>query len=329
VLLQEEELRAKFPYLRFPTGSRGIMEMKQAGYISARKLIQGQIEAARSMAAKNSIVFDYVDEDVISVNASSSDRSMQLILGASGTEFMGSHVLVASGAFTNGPRPLLPKSRGDSTTAGAHSPDRLQLELTNRTTQVVRFSLNEADIIRLRGMPSVICKYDDFWAYMLPPILYPDGQTYLKIGAALVPEHERGHDATSTSHPGTRLLESPEELIAWYRSGGDDDATKDMTEILHNLVPGLSPLNVISDACCCPRTPTSLPYIGSVGSGHFVVIGSNGLAAKSSDEIGRLAAGAALPPHSQKKQLMPIWDEGGSVPLLASSRFAPQLRAKL
>merc|ERR1712217_1019527 len=136
---------------------------------------------------------------------------------------------------------------------------------------------------------------------------------------------ERGHAATNTSHPGTRLLETPEDLIAWYRSGGDEDATKVRTEILHSLVPGLSPLDIVSDACCCPRTPTSLPYIGSVAPGHFVVIGSNGLAAKSSDEIGRLAAGVALPASVRTVGMKKMWDEGGSVPLLASSRFSPQM----
>ena len=47
------------------------------------------------------------------------------------------------------------------------------------------------------------------------------------------------------------------------------------------------------------------------------------LDAVSSDEIGRLAAFAALPPEGAKRS----WDDGGE-PLLAQERFEPQIRAK-
>ena len=62
-------------------------------------------------------------------------------------------VIVACGAFTNGPSSLLPMAR-----AGG-------LDLTLSTTQTVQFALSEADAARLAGMPSVIAKFDHFWAY--------------------------------------------------------------------------------------------------------------------------------------------------------------------
>ena len=48
-------------------------------------------------------------------------------------------------------------------------------------------------------------------------------------------------------------------------------------------------------------------------------------AAKSSDEIGRLAAAAALAPHLKMQPHAAGWDEDGRLPLLAAERFAPRV----
>jgi len=100
-----------------------------------------------------------------------------------------------------------------------------------------------------------------------------------------------------------------------------------MAEMLHSIVPGLSPLDVRSDACANCTTPTGLPYIGAVrvatheGScGLFVATGGNGLAAKSSDEIGRLAARAVLSPSG--------WADDEMHPLLQAERFQPRIRQR-
>merc|ERR1712032_1450155 len=146
----------------------------------------------------------------------------------------------------------------------------------------------------------------------------------LKLGGARVPAGEP-QSQISTIHPGTRLLKTPDELISWYRSGGDQSATKEMTEMLHGLVPGLVPHDICSDACCCPRTTTGLPYIGPLKRGWFVVTGGNGLAAKSSDEIGRLAASAALPQDVRRLDAVLVWGED-DLNLLSADRFKPLLR---
>ena len=78
------------------------------------------------------------------------------------------------------------------------------------------------------------------------------------------------------------------------------------------------PLEIRSDACANCTTPTGLPYIGPVRDGLYVATGGNGLAAKSSDEIGRLAAKAALAGGG--------WDEEETHPLLAAARFQPRLK---
>ena len=93
-----------------------------------------------------------------------------------------------------------------------------------------------------------------------------------------------------------------------------------MSALLHELVPGLEPVDVRSDACANCLTPTGLPYIGPVRSGLHVATGGNGLAAKSSDEIGRLAAASAL------GALYRADPKSSSHSLLAAERFTPVVR---
>ena len=76
-----------------------------------------------------------------------------------------------------------------------------------------------------------------------------------------------------------------------------------------------------SDACASWKTCTGRPFVGRLGAsgGLFVATGGCGLAAKSSDEIGRLGALAALSPTG--------WAEGEDESALPRAEFEPKLRA--
>merc|ERR1719161_3021364 len=67
-----------------------------------------------------------------------------------------------------------------------------------------------------------------------------------------------------------------------------------MIEIMNELFPGLCPLDILSDACASDKTPSSQAYVGLLREGLCVATGGNGYAAKSSDELGRLAACAVV-----------------------------------
>ena len=60
---------------------------------------------------------------------------------------------------------------------------------------------------------------------------------------------------------------------------------EEMSALLHELIPNLSPASVRSDACANCRTPTGLPFIGGLPGvdGCCIATGGNGQAAKSSD----------------------------------------------
>ena len=89
-------------------------------------------------------------------------------------------VVVATGAFF-GHRLLLP---GPSVRVPVTTDANLRLELQLLTAQVVRVRLPRPVAESLAGMPSVIFKNAAYWCYILPPIEYPDGSTYLKLGGA-------------------------------------------------------------------------------------------------------------------------------------------------
>ncbi|KAI8486572.1 hypothetical protein Bbelb_358070 [Branchiostoma belcheri] len=118
--------------------------------------------------------------------------------------------------------------------------------------------------------------------HILPPIRYLDGKYYLKIG------HGGRWEA---------LLHSEEQVRDWFLSGGDPDAIRVMAAALMELVTGtcahvtgVKPLSIHGDACVTVKTPTEQLYVAMVTPSLGVALGGNGWAAKSCDEIGRMAA---------------------------------------
>jgi len=111
--------------------------------------------------------------------------------------------------------------------------------------------------------------------YWVPPVRYPDGRLCLKIGGALASDPKAVTD---------------EELVDWFHGNGDSAEAEALTDTLRALLPGVAITSVTSSPCVITNTPTGHPYVGWLDDGLAVAIGGNGEAAKSCDEIGRLAA---------------------------------------
>ena len=146
----------------------------------------------------------------------------------------------------------------------------------------LRISDEEAQ--RLSAMPSLTTNYASGLldgTYILPPICYPDGKTYLKLG------HGDHFEADVTTI---------KELNAWYSNDkGNPDAVESLAAFIKTLIPDLKVEEVTGGCCVTSKTPTkNAPYIDEVVPGLFVAAGGCGYAAKSCDEIGRVAAGFAL-----------------------------------
>ncbi|HWU60708.1 MAG TPA: FAD-binding oxidoreductase [Ensifer sp.] len=248
--LSAEGMKERFPWFSFPGGTEGIFEASGAGHISPRRLVTAQAQLAERAGATR------IDAAVASIREVAGHVAVTL---ADGSVVKADRVLCAAGGFSiqNG---LLP----------------LPVDLTVYGRTVVFFEISETDAASMRAMPSMIHKAiegrDDI--YMLPPIRYPDGKYYLKIGG----------------DPDDLQLQ-PEQLGDWFRSDGRPHAREHLVARMMALVPGLNVLSVSSASCVTSFTPTGYPAIGWLTPGRIAVVtGGCGAAAKSSDEIGRLGA---------------------------------------
>ena len=276
-----------------------IFEAQDAGWVSAR----GQVLAQNVAAVKYGCTI--VEEHVKAVHKADGGSNHFTICTASGSLLMAKKVLVSSGAFTNF-RPLLP-----DTAPGTH----LKLDVDLLTAQVVKLQLQEDDQRRLASMPSVIFQGKEYWCYILPPALYPDGNFYLKLGGGRFDNVKvvNGKVPVFPGLPGKQILENEMDVLEWYRSGGCPDAEAQMLQMINDIVPGLAPVSVHSDVCVTTHTRTGQAYCGLVADNLGVLVGGNGLAAKSSDELGRLAA------------LCMLSKEGWDTAELPAAIFAPRL----
>ena len=111
--------------------------------------------------------------------------------------------------------------------------------------------------------------------YMLPPIRYPDGRIYKKIGG----------DTVDIPLPETH------DIFQWFKSRGDDGVREHLVRNMGGLIPDLKSVSIHSESCVTSYTPTGYPAIGWTSAPSIAVMaGGCGAAAKSSDEIGRLGA---------------------------------------
>lgn len=265
-ILDNRQLKSKFPYFDFAPDDLGIAEEKKAGIINPRKIVMAQI----SIASKNGC--DVIRDTVTRIVRQPDGNSR--VVTENGRTILTRKVLLATNVFTE-VHDLL----GDLRPLYVPMP---------QTVTLAEISPDDAE--RLRDMPSVKYKgyggpnwpsdypresHNNIDFYLLPPVRYPDGKYYIKLGHSDV------------------ILKGPlkvSEMQKWYCGEGDKTLEKQMFRLLQGILPGVKFLSHHGDACITMVTPNSQPYIDLVTSTLGVVMGDNGWAAKSSDEIGRIAA---------------------------------------
>ena len=251
--ISSSDIRKNYPFLSIDDNTVGLVESGLAGHISPRNMVEAQTKMARKYGA------DIVEQEVktISVNGNSVE-----ILLRNNEKLYADKALVATGAFTDA-CDLLPKS--------------LNLIVYGRT--VVLAEIDDELQQVLSTMPTMGVAESN--AYILPPIKYPDGKTYLKIGIG------------STSD---KKLNSRSELIEWFQGTGSENNFRDFREYISELIPPLKDSkNWHTKSCAVTQTVTGLPYIDYVYDDRIVVAtGGNGKAAKSADDWGWVAAQLAV-----------------------------------
>jgi sarcosine oxidase len=242
-------IAARFPFLAVPDGAEGLYEGGRAGYISPRAMVRAQTEVARQQGAL------IIADEAISLRPSAGGVEVDT---ARGGTLRAERVLVATGGFTD---------------ACGLLPVDLKLRVFGRT--VVLAYIDDGLLAELGGMPAVIAAEPG--AYILPPIRYPDGRHYLKIGIG------------STADPELRSLP---DLIGWFKSTGSAENARDFQAFVTRLIPALDrSRHWHTDTCAVTWTATGLPYIDYVLDDRIAVaVVCNGKGAKSSDDWGWLAA---------------------------------------
>lgn len=250
-LLDGENLKSRFPYFSFEPGCEGVFERDNAGYVNPRALVKAQAVLAEKAGVT------LIDDIVVSTREEDGRASVRT---ASGAVYTADRVLVAAGGFSI-TKDLLPQP--------------VALNVYART--VAFFEIDEADLGQYAAMPSLIYEPRDTTKhiYLLPPVRYPDGKFYLKIGG----------------DPDDKAVGSDPEIREWFRSGGRESVRDHLSAIVETLVPSVDLSRVSMAACVVSKTRSGYPAIGFTASPRIAVLtGGNGTAAKSSDEIGRLGA---------------------------------------
>jgi sarcosine oxidase len=191
-------IRARFPFLSVPDGAEGLYEGGRAGYISPRAMVRAQTEVARQQEAI--IIADQATSLRPTAGGVEVDTAHSGILRAE-------RVLVATGAFTD---------------ACGLLPVDLKLRVFGRT--VLLAHIDNGLLTELGSMPALIDV--ESGAYILPPIRYPDGRHYLKIGIG------------NTADPEFRSLP---DLVRWFKSAGSAENRRDFQAFLSLLIPALDP----------------------------------------------------------------------------------------
>ncbi len=249
-MLSDAALKSRFRYFDFGSDCEGVYEEKNAGYVNPRRLVEAQSLLAERAGAR------VIRRTAVSVRE---EGGLAIVTTDDGAVYTAERILVAAGGFSINEN-LVPRP--------------LDLKVYGRT--VAFFEIPDEDLAAYSGMPSLIHQPDDptDHIYLLPPVRYPDGKTYLKIGG----------------DPDDLQLETEPEIRAWFGRGGRLTTRDHLRRIISDLVPTLADAPLSMAACVTSFTPENYPAIGFASDHIAVLTGGCGAAAKSSDEIGRLGA---------------------------------------
>ncbi|MEM9652816.1 MAG: FAD-dependent oxidoreductase [Actinomycetota bacterium] len=252
--LEDGRKAAEAHGIRIADSATVLAEPAPAGTINPRAMVAAQHRAAKRNGAL------IARDAVMSIRPSLDGFEL---LTVAGRTHQARNVLVAAGAYTN-----------------SLAPQPLAVAL--RPEIVVLGEVTDAQAEELSDMPSVIHllehpELDD--VYVNPPMTYPDGKTYIKIGG---------------SQPHATTIEDTDGINRWMSREVEPHSLGLLRDVLVSLLPDVSFVGWQAKPCIITDTPTGLPYIDRLESGITVAFAGNGHAAKSADAVGAIAAQLAL-----------------------------------
>jgi sarcosine oxidase len=247
---------AAFPMARF-SPDETIWYQPGAGHFSPRRYVALATQSAQADGAT------ITSGAVRALHTSATGTEAELGDGRRGRA---GAAIVASGAFAAG-SDLLP----------------VPVALRAKSEVYVMAELDDQQAAELDAMPCINTTIDHPQLadlYVLPPIRYPDGRTYLKVGANTMIDH---------------WLPDPAAVRAWYDRGNDDGPLPAFREALTGLLPGVRVRAWHTRRCADAYTAHRRPYIDILEPGRLTIaLGGNGRGAQAADAVGQLTAGLAL-----------------------------------
>jgi sarcosine oxidase len=242
-MLDADAVRQRFGY-DLPAGSTASFERTRGGWINPR-LYRTALEN-RALGAGATVVHEAASSIADGVVSTGTD---QIHAG---------QIVVATGGYaaTDGLLPARPKMR------------------------VYARTIAFAEVAGPLNLPTMIWVPEgiDDDLYMLPPIRYPDGKWYLKVGG------EQDSPQLTTNA----------EMTDWFQSAGRLEAGDMLLGELRRVLPDVPWVRTHTEACAVTFTQTGYPYIDRVDARLTVLTGGNGAGAKCCDELGRMGAEVAL-----------------------------------
>ncbi|KFM80511.1 Peroxisomal sarcosine oxidase, partial [Stegodyphus mimosarum] len=256
-LHRDEIFQMRYPFLKLAENEYALLDDSGAGHISPRKMVAAQKKVAKLQGCH--VIHEVVEEVEEMVDGT------HMILTETGKQLKAKRVLFCTGAFTNFKKFAVL--------------EELNITVKKETVAFLKIPAREAK--RISSMPSIVCRRDlentglNLGAYILPPIRYPDGNYYLKIGHM---------DMVNCD------IKTLPEVKQWYLSKGDERAIEIYSKLLIEMLPGLDFEDISSMTCVTCENPSGLPYIDQIRPTVTVAVVGNGKGAKFSDEVGRIAA---------------------------------------
>ncbi|CAH1793247.1 unnamed protein product, partial [Owenia fusiformis] len=274
--LSHADAQTAFPCLKIPSGTKCLRNHTKTGYVSARKYVSAM---QKSTEMDGCVILNDIVIRLTEIAASKDSVHHIKITTKSGKEIVARNVLIATGAFT---------------TLYDLFPSGILPQIILKSQLVAKIEISAEEALRIRSFPMVDWEIQSNsytkWTglkeglsidgcYILPPILYPDGKIYIKIGHA---------------HTFEEVVSTKTEIQNWYTRKEHPEAQEALVKTLCILIPDLRILSVHIDTCITTHTETGLPYIDKVSDHIGIAVGGNGHAGRSCDEIGRIAVNLVM-----------------------------------
>jgi N-methyl-L-tryptophan oxidase len=245
-------ISARFPMFMFANTCSATFEPAPAGLIRPRVLLRAQLADAICAGAVA------IDEEVQQLRVT---RDCVHVVTHTGRRLQSARVLLATGAYA---------SCDDLMTR------RIALRVKAETVLLVEVPI--AALTRFANMPTLSFAIDSptlSGIYMTPPLRYPNGRHYLKLGC------NTSADVTLVDRLAIQI---------WMQRGPSHDMTTAMLGALRLFMSSLPVSSYVSKPCFVAYTPHGRPFVDQLSDRVFVATGCNGAAAQCSDTLGQLGA---------------------------------------